>query len=142
MCSTEGGVRTVKIGPFIITRVRRNKTGLKIYPWQALTEDRVEPELRQIIAKVARSEAKTHLAELAERSQEDDRTREFIRCELERYAAGYFPIDQATFVDLMRLLDRLRSLQYAHQNKEPDKVCVSSHCVENQHVLMDPTEDA
>lgn len=56
----------MKIGPFIINRVRRTKAGLKIYPWQALTEDRISPELRQIVAKVARSECKNYLSELKE----------------------------------------------------------------------------
>jgi hypothetical protein len=46
--------------------VRKTRSGLKIYPWQALTEDRVSPELRAIVAKVARSEAKTYLEELRE----------------------------------------------------------------------------
>ena len=56
----------MKIGPFVITRVRKTAAGLEIYPWQALTEDRVSPELRQIVAKVARSELKSYLQELKE----------------------------------------------------------------------------
>lgn len=56
----------MKIGPFVISRVRKTKAGLVIYPWQALTEDRVSPELRQIVAKVARSEAKSYLQSLKE----------------------------------------------------------------------------
>lgn len=56
----------MKIGRFIITRVRRTPAGLDIYPWQALTEDRVSPELRAIVAKVARSEAKNYLEEQRE----------------------------------------------------------------------------
>lgn len=56
----------MKIGRFVITRVRRTQAGLDIYPWQALTEDRVSPELRQIVAKVARSEAKSYLESLKE----------------------------------------------------------------------------
>jgi len=56
----------VKIGRFVITRVRRTPAGLDIYPWQALTKDRVTPELRQIIAKVARSEVKSFLEEMRE----------------------------------------------------------------------------
>lgn len=56
----------MRIGPFHINRVRKNKAGLKIYPWQALTEDRVNPELRLIVAKVARSEVKNFLEELKE----------------------------------------------------------------------------
>lgn len=56
----------MKIGPFVITRVRKTAAGLPIYPWQALTEDRVSPELRQVVAKVARSEAKSWLQELRE----------------------------------------------------------------------------
>lgn len=56
----------MKIGPFVITRVRRTAAGLEIYPWQALTEDRVSPELRQIVAKVARSECKNYLDEQRE----------------------------------------------------------------------------
>lgn len=50
----------------MITRVRRTAAGLEIYPWQALTEDRVSPELRQIVAKVARSECKSYLDEQRE----------------------------------------------------------------------------
>jgi len=61
-------VVALKIGPFIISRVRRTKAGLKIYPWQALTEDRVAPELRQIVAKVARSEVKSYLQEQGEKT--------------------------------------------------------------------------
>lgn len=56
----------MKIGPFTITRARKTAAGLEIYPWQALTEDRVSPELRQIVAKVARSEVKSYLQEQAE----------------------------------------------------------------------------
>jgi hypothetical protein len=56
----------VRIGPFVISRVRKTTSGLKIYPWQALTEDRVSPELRQIVAKVARSECKSYLQSLTE----------------------------------------------------------------------------
>lgn len=56
----------MRIGPFVISRYRRNKAGLKIYPWQALTEDRVSPELRQVVAKVARSECKNYLQSLKE----------------------------------------------------------------------------
>lgn len=62
----EKGRDAMKIGPFIITRVRRTAGGLKIYPWQALTEDRVSPELRAIVAKVARSEAKSYLQQQGE----------------------------------------------------------------------------
>ena len=58
----------MKIGPFVITRMRKTASGLRIYPWQALTEDRVTPELRQIVAKVARSEVKSHLEELRDRA--------------------------------------------------------------------------
>jgi len=56
----------MKIGPFVISRVRKTAAGLDIYPWQALTEDRVAPELRQIVAKVARSEVKSFLQEIRE----------------------------------------------------------------------------
>lgn len=56
----------MKIGPFVISRVRKTAAGLEIYPWQALTEDRVSPELRQIVAKVARSEVKNYLDEKRE----------------------------------------------------------------------------
>lgn len=56
----------MRIGPFHINRVRKTKAGLKIYPWQALTEDRVSPELRSVVAKVARSEVKSFLQELKE----------------------------------------------------------------------------
>lgn len=60
----------MKIGPFTISRIRRTPAGLEIYPWQALTEDRVSPELRQIVAKVARSEAKSYLESLREEATE------------------------------------------------------------------------
>ena len=60
----------MRIGPIMINRVRRTKSGLRIYPWQALTEDRVSPELRQIVAKVARSECKSYLESLNEQSDE------------------------------------------------------------------------
>ncbi len=56
----------LKIGRFVISRIRKTPSGLDIYPWQALTEDRVSPELRAIIAKVARSEVKSFLAEVKE----------------------------------------------------------------------------
>lgn len=56
----------MKIGRFVISRIRKTPAGLDIYPWQALTEDRVSPELRQIVAKVARSEVKSFLQEQAE----------------------------------------------------------------------------
>lgn len=58
----------MKIGPFDITRRRKTAAGLDIYPWQALTEDRVSPELRQVVAKVARSEVKSFLQEMRETS--------------------------------------------------------------------------
>lgn len=53
----------MRIGRFIVSRVRKTPAGLEIYGWQALTEDRVTPELRQIVAKVARSEVKSYLQE-------------------------------------------------------------------------------
>jgi hypothetical protein len=59
----EKGVAALKIGRFVISRIRKTPAGLTIYPWQALTEDRVSPELRAVVAKVARSEAKSYLAE-------------------------------------------------------------------------------
>lgn len=62
----EKGVLALKIGPFTITRVRKTSAGLVIYPWQALTEDRITPELRQIVAKMARSECKSYLQSLPE----------------------------------------------------------------------------
>ena len=64
--ATDKGVFDMKIGPFVISRVRKTAAGLDIYPWQALTEDRVAPELRQIVAKVARSEVKSFLQEIRE----------------------------------------------------------------------------
>jgi hypothetical protein len=64
--ATDKGVFIVKIGRFSITRIRKTPAGLDIYPWQALTEDRVSPELRQIVAKVARSEVKSYLEEQRE----------------------------------------------------------------------------
>ncbi len=115
MCTTRRGCWAVKIGPFIISRIRKTKTGLIIYPWQALTEDRVSPELRQIVAKVARSEAKNHLAVLTERIQEDERAREFIKRELARSEAGTFAVDQDTLRQLHRVLDRLREAGLSHQ---------------------------
>jgi hypothetical protein len=51
--------------------VRKTPSGLRIYPWQALTEDRVTPELRQIVAKVARSECKNFLQEREESAERD-----------------------------------------------------------------------
>ena len=104
----------MKIGPFVITRTRRTKSGLKIYPWQALTEDRVTPELRQVIAKVARSEAKSHLQWLTEHIEEDARAREFIRCELERAEHGSFAVDEQTMTMLYRVLDRIRQANERH----------------------------
>jgi hypothetical protein len=56
----------MRIGPIHINRTRRNAAGLKVYPWQALTEDRVTPELRQVVAKIARSEAKNYFDLLRE----------------------------------------------------------------------------
>lgn len=63
MWSEGKGRWALKIGPFVISRTRRTKSGLRIYPWQALTEDRVSPELRQVVAKVARSECKNYLSD-------------------------------------------------------------------------------
>lgn len=63
---TDKGVLAMKIGRFVISRIRKTPAGLDIYPWQALTEDRVSPELRQIVAKVARSEVKSFLQEMQE----------------------------------------------------------------------------
>lgn len=83
----------MKIGPFVISRMRKTSSGLDIYPWQALTEDRVSPELRAVVAKVARSEAKSFLQEIREQGPD---------------ARGM--------------------------------VCISSHCVENDHVLA-PAEE-
>jgi hypothetical protein len=111
----EKGVLALKIGPFSITRLRKTPAGLTIYPWQALTEDRVSPELRQIVAKVARSEAKSHLAVLTERLQEDERAREFIKRELARAEADTFPVDQDTLKALHRVLDRLCEASLNHE---------------------------
>ena len=103
----------MRIGPFRINRVRKTKTGLKIYPWQALTEDRVSPELRQVVAKVARSEVKSYLEGLEERVREDDRLLAFVNMELDRMATRHFFLDADTFDKLLRLLDRLREQESA-----------------------------
>jgi len=79
----------MRIGPIHINLAKKNAAGLKVYPWQALTEDRVTPELRQVVAKIARSEAKNYLQALA-----DDSRRE----------------------------------------------CVSSHCVEGDHMYLSAAE--
>lgn len=94
--------------------MRRTKSGLPIYPWQALTEDRITPELRQVIAKVARSEAKNHLQWLAEHIEDDLRAREFIRSELERAEHGSFAVDEETMTQLYRVLDRIRRANERH----------------------------
>jgi hypothetical protein len=60
----------VRIGPITITRRRKTPAGLKIYPWEAITTERVTPELRQVIAKVARSEVKSYLQQRAENAVE------------------------------------------------------------------------
>ncbi len=56
----------MKIGPFAISLARKNAAGLRVYPWEAITDDRVTPELRAVIAKVARSEVKSFLQEMQE----------------------------------------------------------------------------
>lgn len=104
----------MKIGPFVISRVRRTKSGMTIYPWQALTEDRVTPELRQVIAKVARSEAKNHLQWLAERIEDDERVRAYIQRELDTAEHGSFAVDEHTMVQLYRVLHRIRQANERH----------------------------
>lgn len=74
----------MKIGPFHITRTRKTASGLIIYPWQALTEDRVAPELRQIVAKVARSEVKSFLQEVREADSEGGCPNQGTICQAER----------------------------------------------------------
>lgn len=101
----------MKIGPFIISRTKKTKTGLKIYPWQALTEDRVSTELRQIVAKVARSEAKTYLDGLTERTQTDRNLLRFIQSEMDRQSTQHYVVDRATLDSFIRLTDHLRSLE-------------------------------
>jgi len=103
----------MKIGPFDITRRRKTAAGLDIYPWQALTEDRVSSELRQIIAKVARSEAKSYLDGMYERAETDNRLLEFIHLEMDRMARGHFVVDQTTLDKLVSLVDHLRTLENA-----------------------------
>jgi superfamily I DNA and RNA helicase len=99
------------MGPFIITRTKKTKTGLTIYPWQALTEDRVTPELRQIIAKVVRSEAKNYLQWLTEQAQEDRRLIDFITQEMDRQTRQHYVVDKATVDKAINLTDHLRSLE-------------------------------
>lgn len=57
---------SVRIGPITVHRYRRNKAGLEIYPWQALTTDRLTPEVRQLVAKMARAECRSYLESLKE----------------------------------------------------------------------------
>ena len=66
MCPKTRGCCDMKIGRFVISRIRKTPAGLDIYPWQALTEDRVSEELRAVVAKVARSECKNYLQQLRE----------------------------------------------------------------------------
>ena len=60
----------MRIGPITIPRYRRNAAGLEIYPWQALTTDRLTPEVRALVAKMARAECRSFLDEMKE--QRDD----------------------------------------------------------------------
>jgi hypothetical protein len=98
--------------------MRKNQSGHRQFPWEAITADRCSPELRSVVAKVARSEAKSHLQALTEQLQEDERLRDFVRAELWRYGAGYFPLDNETYIELMRVLDRLRYLHHKHEQRE------------------------
>ena len=56
----------MRIGPITIHRYRRNAAGLEVYPWQALTTDRLTPEVRALVAKMARAECRSFLDELEE----------------------------------------------------------------------------
>jgi hypothetical protein len=47
--------------------MRKNQSGHRQFPWEAITADRCSPELRAVVAKVARSEVKSYLQEQAER---------------------------------------------------------------------------
>lgn len=102
----------LKIGPFTITRLRKTPAGLTIYPWQALTEDRVSSELRQIVAKVARSELKNYLQWLMEEAQQDRSLVEFITQEMDRQTRQHYVIDKATLDKAIKLTDHLRDLEY------------------------------
>lgn len=65
----------MRLGPITIHRHRKNPAGLEIYPWQALTTDRLTPEVKQIVSKMARSAARDHF----------DETRERLIADLTRY---------------------------------------------------------
>lgn len=56
----------MNLGPFTITRRRRGPNGSYQFPWQAITEDDLSPELRAAIARVARSVCKDYLQEVAD----------------------------------------------------------------------------
>jgi hypothetical protein len=57
----------VKIGPFVIYRQRTTANGLTIQPWHRLTEERLSPEVKAIVAKMARSACKDAADEVREK---------------------------------------------------------------------------
>ena len=59
----------MRIGPFHITYLRRNKTnGRRELPWDVLTAERLSGPARTVIARMARSEAKDYYQDLRERA--------------------------------------------------------------------------
>jgi hypothetical protein len=59
----------MKIGIFEVHRLRRHPgSGRRELPWDALAQD-LSPAARQVVARVARSEVKNYLAELAEKAE-------------------------------------------------------------------------
>lgn len=61
----------MKLGPIVIYRQRKTANGLTIHPWHRVTEDRLAPEVREIVAKMARSVVKDLIEEQRYRLMED-----------------------------------------------------------------------
>ena len=57
----------MKIGPFVIYRQRTTANDQEIYPWHRLTEDRLAPEVKAIVAKMARAACKDVADEVREK---------------------------------------------------------------------------
>ena len=58
----------MRIGSIEITRLRRDSQGELLRPWQMVTVDQLSEESRQLIAKMARAEARSYFEQMKEDS--------------------------------------------------------------------------
>lgn len=64
----------MRIGPIVITRLKRDKLGRPLHPWEIVTLDQLSEDARLLITKMARVAARDFFEECREEWRETLRT--------------------------------------------------------------------